>query len=519
MYQFAQSNLPVLWFNGLPLEPQHFQQNDMFYQSLLFKMQYYFHPFSWGIIDNLVLPENLINAKNLKGEAIYIQKGKFLFKDLSFVCYDKDDLDKLKVSNSIIAKSLHINNEWIQKIKQLDRNSVLIYIALKQFLKNDKNVTEIQNVHSRTVVNTKYITLNDTKKSNDEYKDIHLSGGFPKEVQKLYYSLVILDEIELNKADSLYTEDECLPILRVKRTKNDDIILDKSYIPATISIKNSANLYKIVNSIKNNIESKNKELEPLKKESGIDDVDFNSKSINFFLYLKATNKIYAKLSHIFHLIDTHKVPVHPLVLFQMFVEFIGEMSTFTNSITAIGLQDTKNPAYNLLFYDHNRLDECFSSAKNIISKMLSGDYLPGKIIRMKRVADIKKDISKTDNNLFETIQEINDSIFINTDPVESNLFKEKIVMLEIVTTVETLPQEKAENHLIVSSLSDISDILRKTEKGLTLIFDHKKTVAKPLFTHLYQIEDTANLSKENHVGFFWRGLPKDSVQISLIIKG
>jgi len=40
---------PVFWYQGLFLQPQHFQHADLFTQSLLAPLRQYLQPYFWGV--------------------------------------------------------------------------------------------------------------------------------------------------------------------------------------------------------------------------------------------------------------------------------------------------------------------------------------------------------------------------------------------------------------------------------------------------------------------------------------
>ena len=56
---------PVFWYQGLFLQPQHFQHADLFTQSLLAPLRRYLQPYFWGVC-RLWVNETALSGGNLR---------------------------------------------------------------------------------------------------------------------------------------------------------------------------------------------------------------------------------------------------------------------------------------------------------------------------------------------------------------------------------------------------------------------------------------------------------------------
>ena len=502
---------PILWHNGLPLEPQHFQQSDLYHQNLISQMNHYLHPFSWGIVDKLFIPENLKKG-NIKGEKFSIDKGAFLFKDYTLVKYNREDIHH---GNSVLVKSIRLDDIWLKKTSHLKQ--IIIYVALKKIKYTSKNVTEIHgadvqndelkdlNIHTRFVV-----TYQKDDILNNKCLDIHFNEGDAKEVRKLKYALEIIDQTQLSSDK----EDYCIPIARISRMPDDELYFDETFIAPTVTVDTSERLIQIIRDVQSELKIRSSILEKFKKNKGIDDSDFSPKRLNYLLYYKTLNKFYGRISHTVHLLEIPRIHLHPLSIYEIMIDFIAEMSTFSEEVSALGIH--KRQDKNLVIYDHNDLYTCFNSAQGIIEEFLKKDYSPELIIKLIRVESIRKDPGKN-NNIINKVKVLPGATFVNVDEIEENYFTNKTVMLHMKTNNETIPipYESPENHLIIHTISKIDDIVKKSNNGLRLKYNHSNKQTKP-FTHVFQVIDISLLD-ESYVGFYWKDYPKEDVQISLHI--
>jgi len=499
---------PLLWHHGLPLEPQHFQQNDLFYKSFITKIYHYFSPFSWGLLEKISIPEKFKN-KNLKGQNFYFSKGSFLFKDITFVAFDENDKNYMH-SNSVL-KNCKIDDKWKS---QGEQNRITIYLALKSMEESQKNVTEVINLKPKisSSYNTRFVVSKNDNSKYNIYKDIHLDEGVEKKVQKLYYFLEIIGEHELLN-DNNFNEDECIPIAQLIETKNNELYLCNDYIPPCVNIQSSDELFEIIKNIKNDIKDICIELEKYKNEGGVSSVDFNSSSLNYYLYMRIINRFYISFSHLFNFIESKKRYIHPLYLYEELISFIGEISTFTTKISVSDI-DIDNDNSELLFYDHYLLYDCFSNAQKIIKEMLNTKYIPEKRIELKKIKDLRANL---DIELLNLVNDLSEDIYINFEAIKYEQYKQTSFSFVIKTNSKLDDNiQNIEKQIKLCHINKIEDIIRRDIPGIKLSYIYSSH-NRPPYSYRFKIQNKEDLNNESYIGLFCPVL-QDDVQISLIIK-
>lgn len=196
----------VVWKDGMFIYPQHFQQQDIYYEELLHDHLGTLPIYNWGVL------ELEIDESFLKLNKIVIRRCIGVFPNgLFFSIPDKDT----------IPDAIEIPDDYSNK---------LVYLGVSL-----NNKCNIEQQKLRKNINTKYYS------EEHEIDDINTQAG-----QKL----ITLARLNIN----LYLEDECndqiilLPILRIlDLSKGIDI--DKNYIPPCLRVKSSAVLQGYANQI------------------------------------------------------------------------------------------------------------------------------------------------------------------------------------------------------------------------------------------------------------------------------
>jgi len=110
---------PVFWYQGLFLQPQHFQQADLFHQSSLGPLRDYLQPFFFGTcghtIDEGALREMVFNLSH----------GEFLFQDGTWV----------KTTENAKLQARSFKDAWTNMDKPFK-----VFIGLKRWDHGGKNV-------------------------------------------------------------------------------------------------------------------------------------------------------------------------------------------------------------------------------------------------------------------------------------------------------------------------------------------------------------------------------------------
>ena len=113
-------NRPLFWHQGLFLQPHHFQQQDLYFQSLLAPYQRFIQPYLWGVGDLEIQESALDNG------SFHLNRGEFLFSDRSYVTFP---------GNAVI-EARSFDEAWFEGEKPL-----MVYLGIRKLNHNGENVT------------------------------------------------------------------------------------------------------------------------------------------------------------------------------------------------------------------------------------------------------------------------------------------------------------------------------------------------------------------------------------------
>jgi type VI secretion system protein ImpJ len=323
---------PLFWHQGLLLQPHHFQQADAVTQALLIPYQKYVQPHLWGL-GNIEVQSSALN-----NHVLNIESGELLFPDLTHV----------QLPGNALVESRSFENSWPEGDKPLS-----VYLGLRRWNPAGRNVTVVPSLMDCSGVHTRFVTLED----GEEAADLHQEGPSAT-LRHMQYLLRVFWEDEVEKLGDYIL----MPLARLERS-GEEIRLSKTFIPPSLTIAASEVLMRIVREVRDQIASRGSQLEEYKRERGIHSAEFGSRDMVYLLALRSLNR-YASL--LFQYTDTGGV--HPWNVYGLFRQLIGELSTFSEGINAMG--EAEDPRDSLLEYDHRRLWQCFSRAQALVSRLL-----------------------------------------------------------------------------------------------------------------------------------------------------
>lgn len=323
---------PLFWYQGLFLQPQHFQIKDQYDQALLTPYNRFLTPHFWGIA------EMEIRAAALGSHSFELMSGKFLFPDMTYVAFPGNAL--------IEARSFA--DSWEE-----DGKGIPVNLGLRKWNESGENVTVISSLSAISEVNTRFVALADAEYAIDCHQ-----GGPPAQVKRLYFVLKLIWEMEKGIAGDY----ELLPIGKLEKSGNETILSNR-FIPPCISLAGSDTLFKQVREIRDQVASRARQLEAYKRERGIHTSDFGARDMVFFLTLRSLNR-YVPLLH--HLTETRRV--NPWQVYGILRQLAGELSAFSARVSVTGEMD--DGSILLPPYDHEDLRACFSGAQSMIARLL-----------------------------------------------------------------------------------------------------------------------------------------------------
>jgi len=322
---------PLLWHQGLFLQPQHFQLSDLYHASLLSPLQKFLIPHFWGVA------RMDIRQAALGTGSFQLDNGEFVFPDMTYAV----------VPDNAVVQPRKFEGDWVDGGKPFT-----IYLGIRRFNPVGENVTTLSGTENPTGVNTRFIS----PAATEEVRDLHESGP-SAQVRRMKYALKILWETEKD----FFGDYETIPIAQIER-QGEEVVLSGSFIPPSLAMNASPVLEKIVKDIRDQIASRGYQLEGFKRDRGIHTAEFGSRDMVYLLALRSLNRYIPQLLHL------GESTGHPWVVYGLLRQLIGELSSFSEQFTVSG--DTVDGSSELPRYNHLSLYTCFSRAQGIISALL-----------------------------------------------------------------------------------------------------------------------------------------------------
>ncbi|MCK5817741.1 MAG: type VI secretion system baseplate subunit TssK [Psychromonas sp.] len=302
----------VVWSEGMFLKPQHFQQQERFFQNEIATIKKMTNVFQWGIY-------NLdIDSSMLKLGQVSVKSAEGVFQDNTLF-----QLPSLACTPSVITVNGDVTNELVYLCIPVSKMSG-IGIA-------DKNDALI------------------TRHYFYDQNALDLTVGKDSEV--------ILQVAQINTYLKLENEDRSgylsFALARIINVSEENgILLDAKYIPPCLSVNNIENLKRYISEIYAMINQRAEVIaNRLTQGKGA------STSIVDFLMLQLLNK-YQPIFDNFQTADG----LHPEELFRVLTSFAGELCTFTRP-------EKRSPGF--LQYNHEKLSEIFTHCMFVINHGLS----------------------------------------------------------------------------------------------------------------------------------------------------
>lgn len=323
---------PLFWHQGLFLQPQHFQLLEHSLRSLVNPFHQFLAPHFWGVGDLEVQKAALGTG------SFNILKGNFIFPDGAYVV----------VPGNAVIEARTFHDAWITGGKPF-----AVFIGLKKWNHHGENVTIVEKLESLSEVTTRFVTTADA----EDVEDLH-SGGPLGKVKRLSYLLKLFWETERDQLGDYVL----IPLARIERM-GEEIRLSPDFVPPSLSISASEPLYKIIKEIRDQLAARSRQLEEYKSQRGIQTAEFGTRDMVYLLTMISLNR---SVPNLFHLTETSQV--HPWLVYGSLRQLIGELSSFSERVNALGESEDRNRI--LLDYDHRNLWTCFSSALSLVTQLL-----------------------------------------------------------------------------------------------------------------------------------------------------
>lgn len=325
---------PLFWHQGVFLQPQHFQQDNLYSQSLLSPFYKLLHPHFRGVAD-LEFPGTMSGTTFDKPV-----RAELIFPDMTHVVYPGNALIQARI----------FDESWIAEDKPFT-----VYVGLKKMNDAGENVTILDNLEDLSDVTTRYVTVKDPEK----VRDLHQNGP-AADMKKLYFVLRLFGETELDQLGDY----SLIPLARLEKDV-DEVIFSKRFVPPCLSISAFDSLFRIVREIRDQITLRAHTLEEYKRQRGIHSVEFGTRDMSFLLALRSLNRYVQPLSFM-----TETKQIHPWQVYGILGQLSGELSTFSDEINVLGETGDREKTKLFPAYNHDDLWECFSAAQSLIVRLM-----------------------------------------------------------------------------------------------------------------------------------------------------
>jgi type VI secretion system protein ImpJ len=329
----VRSEKPVYWYQGLFLQPQHFQLSDRHNEYTLHRHFAVTHQHHWGVV-----------SQEIREDALY----ENVFELTKAVCIFQDGT-LAELPGNTVTRARSFKDVWTERDKPFQ-----VYLGIRRWNGSSANVTEVDDVQNDNGVRTRYIS----SLSPENMHDMH-SNGQPGEIKRLHLDCKIFWENELAEASD-YT---LLPIAQLVRD-GSEILLNPEYAAPCLTHDASPSLMRIVKDIRDRVLAACNKLEQFKATSNITDGGDGAYMV-FFLALRTVSRFAPEIQML-----SNSCAMHPWEVYMRLRTFIGELSCFSAELSALG--ETIDGVSLLPEFEHTTPYPCFKAAHDVLARLLSG---------------------------------------------------------------------------------------------------------------------------------------------------
>lgn len=309
----------VVWYEGMNLDPHHFQQWDRYHRSFLdFRIRSVVK-YDWGLLDISIDKESVANGQ------FSLLRCKGVTPD--GLIFNIPDEDPAPSSRSI------------QEIFQATQNELSVFLAIPSERERSINCSLEGKTENK---NTRYL-FDKTSVTDDNTGADERQLGIGRTNFQIRFGNESLEDFSVMK------------IAEIVRTQDGSFALSQSFIPPSLTIEASEYLTMICRRLLELLVAKSSyfsERKPVTGQSG----DAATQMRTFWI-LQTLNTTIPLLNHI-----RTSSKAHPEELYVHLLALAGQLSTFSPEAR---IDPSQIPAY-----DHNNLSKCFGELDIRIRKLL-----------------------------------------------------------------------------------------------------------------------------------------------------
>ena len=304
----------VVWSEGMFLRPQHFQQQDRYFEALVRRCSTAVAPYAWGV-EKLAIDRELLET------------GKFAVTQCAGVMPDGTQFNLPDEADP---------PEPLDLTEEVENAVVYLALPLQDARGMDVDFQGTANGAMRYAV------------QESEVQDNSGGADAPAEIQvgRLRFRLMLEQD---ERSGYL-----CLGIARIVQVGADkNVLFDEDFMPSCIDCRAAAKLAAFLSELEGLLHQRGESIAGRVSESGRG----GAAEIADFLLLQAVNRYEPLVSHLSRVPD-----LHPEALYRILLEMAGELATFTS-------KQKRPPAFPE--YRHDALKETFEPLMASLRQSLS----------------------------------------------------------------------------------------------------------------------------------------------------
>jgi type VI secretion system protein ImpJ len=326
-------NLPVHWYEGLFLRPQHFQAADRYWTELVQTSEQWDHPYNYGLTTLEYSKEALANHQ------FQVHSLKARMPDGTLVTLESgNEPDRLDLKSSLVA----MNQGKVDLAEAFGRESTIkVYVAVPKLQLGRANVGYPGQTDHARYVEAEQSTQDESRGGEDQTIQVR----------------------SLNARLLLSTQDlsgyEVLPIAQIRRASEEQAIprIDPDYIPPVVSIAAWPPLGRdIVRAIYDIIGQKIEVLSLQISNRGIGLEGRDPGDLDRIMMLAELNVAFSTLA-----VLAFAQGVHPFVAYTEMCRIVGQLSIF----------GPKRRTEDIPAYDHDDLAGIFTQIRIRIERLIN----------------------------------------------------------------------------------------------------------------------------------------------------
>lgn len=308
----------VVWYEGMKLDPHHFQQSDRFTQYSINSRFRSLNPNFWGISEM-----NIDSAALAGGSFGFVFCRGIMPDGFSFNMPENDPLPKSRSFEDLFDATS----------EKLD-----VFLALPIEHSSGSNCHIDDDINQNT---SRFILQNVDMTDYNTGINIRTIG-------------IAKPNFQFRFGDESIEDFDTIKIGEITRSSDGRFTMDKNYVPPSMSVSNSEVLQELVRKLLGALVSKSKEL---RTQTSIHKPELALIQVEILMMLQTINSFIPLLNYYYNSQNTH-----PESLYILLLNLAGQLSTYTN----MGIKASEFPAY-----DHKHLSEVFNQMINEINTMLN----------------------------------------------------------------------------------------------------------------------------------------------------